>query len=333
MNILITGAAGYIGSILVKKLVDAKLIGHYIHWSQKQNPATYHFSYGEIDALDNLMYKQMSLTDYCYKKDFRFIYGDVRNEQLMKSLVEKADIIIPLAAIVGFPACERDKSLAEAVNYEQILTILKYCRKDTKIIYPNTNSGYGIGEKNKMCTEESPLNPISHYGVTKCKAEKALLDSGQAIVLRLATVFGVSPRMRLDLLVNDFVYKAVKDGYIILFEKEFNRNFIHVQDVALTFIHAITNFDSMRGNIYNVGLSDTNLTKLQLAERIQKFIPDFYIGLSDIRTDPDKRDYIVSNTKLEKTKWFAKYSLNDGIEELIKAYKILGPINQPYTNL
>jgi nucleoside-diphosphate-sugar epimerase len=234
-------------------------------------------------------------------------------------------VIIPLAAIVGFPACAKDPKLAWEINYNQIETILKELSDQQMILYPNTNSGYGIGDSESECTELSPLNPISVYGESKCAAEKLLLENTSALCFRLATVFGSSIRMRTDLLVNEFVYKALTDKYIVVFEKDFRRNFIHIQDVGRVFTHALNNYDTMKHNVYNVGLSDANLTKQQLLEKIKEYIPDFAITYSDFYEDPDKRDYIVSNKKIENTGWKPRYSLDDGIKELIKSYQILIP--------
>lgn len=303
MNVLITGGAGYLGSVLIERL----------------------FNNGGITKLtvyDNLMYNQTSLIHYSWRKNFEFIYGDVRDQEKLSKYVDEADVIIPLAAIVGFPACDRDKDLATAVNYTQVKFICDRI-KDTnkKIIYPNTNSGYGIGE-NGECTEESPLNPISHYGVTKVNAEREVLNYG-GISIRLATVFGSSPRMRMDLLVNEFVYKALTDKYITIFEKNFIRNYIHIRDVANTFVYMIENYEKLKGDVFNVGLSNANLSKQQLVEKIKEYVPDFAITYSDYYEDPDKRDYIVSNAKLESLGWTPQYSLDDGIVELIKTYKIL----------
>jgi nucleoside-diphosphate-sugar epimerase len=301
MKILITGGAGYLGSVLVDRLLDS---GH------------------EVTVLDNLMYNQTSLTHYSYNKRFDFIYGDVRDTNLLQKLVPNFNVIIPLAAIVGFPACDRDRDLATAVNYTHVKTICDLVSgSDIKVIYPNTNSGYGIGE-NGECTEESPLNPISHYGVTKVKAEREVLNIG-GISIRLATVFGSSPRMRMDLLVNEFVYKALTDKYITIFEKNFKRNYIHIRDVAKTFEYMIENYEKFQGEVFNVGLTSANLTKAQLVEKIKEFVPNFAITYSDFYQDPDKRDYLVSNTKLESTGWNPDWSLEDGIEELIKTYTIL----------
>ena len=301
MRILITGGAGYLGSVLVDRLLDG---GH------------------EVTVLDNLMYNQTSLIHYSYNKRFHFIYGDVRDNALLEKVVPNFEVIIPLAAIVGFPACDRDKDLATAVNYTHVKKICDIVGgSDVRVVYPNTNSGYGIGE-NGECTEESPLNPISHYGVTKVNAEREVLAIG-GISIRLATVFGSSPRMRMDLLVNEFVYKALTDKYITIFEKNFRRNYIHIRDVAKTFEYMIENYQKFQGEVFNVGLTSANLTKAQLVEKIKEYVPDFAITYSDFYQDPDKRDYLVSNAKIESTGWTPDCSLDDGIEELIKTYTIL----------
>jgi nucleoside-diphosphate-sugar epimerase len=301
MKVLITGGAGYLGSVLTERLLNS---GY------------------SVTILDNLMYNQTSLIHYSHNKNFDFIYGDVRNHKLLEELVPSFDVVIPLAAIVGFPACDRDKDLATAVNYDHVRKICEIV-KDTKIrvVYPNTNSGYGIGE-NGECTEESPLNPISHYGVTKVKAEREVLNIG-GVSIRLATVFGSSPRMRMDLLVNEFVYKALTDKYITIFEKNFTRNYIHIRDVAKTFQYMIENYEKFSGDVFNVGLSSANLTKQQLVEKIKEYVPNFAITYSDFYEDPDKRDYVVSNAKIEATGWSPDWSLDDGIIELIKTYTIL----------
>ncbi len=304
MKILITGGAGYLGSVITEKMLNA---GH------------------EVTVLDNLSFKQISPLQFTSNPKYHFIYGDVRNENLLRHEVGTHDVIIPLAAIVGFPACKADPKLAWEVNYEQIKTILDTIGDEQIILYPNTNSGYGIGEGQTECTEQSPLNPISVYGESKCAAEKLLLECSQAICFRLATVFGTSTRMRTDLLVNEFVYKAMTDKYITVFEKHFKRNFIHIQDVANVFLWALNNYDTMKHNVYNVGLSDANLNKQELLEKIQQYIPDFAISYSDFYEDPDKRDYIVSNAKIEATGWKPQYSLDDGIKELMKTYQVLIP--------
>ncbi len=301
MKILITGGSGYLGPVITEKLLNNNY---------------------QVTILDNLMYNQTSSIIFSHNPNFNFIYGDVRDKSLLKSLVNDFDVIIPLAAIVGFPACDKDKDLATAVNYEHVRFICDLIKDSNKrVIYPNTNSGYGIGEDGE-CTEESPLNPISHYGVTKVKAESEVLSIG-GISVRLATVFGSSPRMRMDLLVNEFVYKALTDKYITIFEKNFVRNYIHIRDVANVFLFMIENYKTYSGEVFNVGLSNANLTKQQLVEKIKEYVPDFAITYSDYYEDPDKRDYIVSNKKIESTGWNPQHTLDSGIEELIKTYTIL----------
>ena len=301
MNILITGGAGYLGSVITPLLLDK---GH------------------NVTVYDNLMYNQLTLSDLCYKPNFKFVYGDVRDYAKLNKHIQKADVIVPLAAIVGFPACEKDKQLATSVNYYQIQDIIKNTSKEQTIVFPNTNSGYGT-RSNGVCTENQKLKPISHYGITKCDSEDLLLKNSNAIIFRFATVFGVSPRMRLDLLVNEFVYKALTDKYITIFERTAVRNCIHIRDVADVFNFMIDNKDEYKGEIFNVGLSDANINKQELAELIKKYISDFAITYSNYYEDPDKRDYIVSNEKIENTGWTPKYNLDDGIKELIMAYQII----------
>ena len=301
-KILITGGAGYLGSVITNLLL-------------KKGYA--------VTVYDSLLFKQNSLNNCCVYENFDFIHGDINDHAKVKNLIKSNDIIIPLAAIVGAPACDQNKDLTKQVNYDAQINISKNTSKNQLIIYPNTNSGYGVGDKNEFCDEETPLNPISLYGKLKVEIEKYFIDNNNAVTLRLATVFGVSPRMRTDLLVNDFVLKSVKDGYLILFEQNFRRNYIHIQDVAKTFLFAINNFNLMKNNSYNVGLSSANLTKRELAETIKKHIPSLYIHSSNIKEDPDKRDYIVSNKKLENLGWIPDFSLDDGIKELIKCYKFL----------
>jgi len=305
MKILITGGAGYLGSVITGRMLEE---GH------------------EVVVLDKLLFNQTSLLQYTSNPKFKFIYGDVRNYELLRELCTKAEVIIPLAAIVGFPACASDPKLAKEINFDQILNIIKITKgKGKKILYPNTNSGYGLGEGQLECTEESPLKPISVYGTTKVEAEKYLKTNTDAIIFRLATVFGVSPRMRTDLLVNDFTYKAITDKYIVVFEKEFKRNFIHIQDVADAFVFMLNNYDTYKGQVFNVGLSDANLNKQELLETIQGHVTDFAISYNDFYEDPDKRDYIVSNAKIEATGWYPKWSLDGGIAELIMAYQMIVP--------
>lgn len=288
-----------------------------------------------VRVLDNLYYKQDGIMSFPgrFNDKFDFVYGDVRDVGALKTHVDWADVVIPLAALVGMPICERDKSGAVEINQTQIVQLAEYCAKNgKKIIYPNTNSGYGLGTGESHCTEETPLNPISTYGRTKCAAEKAVLANG-GIAFRLATVFGVSPRMRLDLLVNDFTYKAVTDGYVVLFEKDFKRNYIHVRDVVKAFCHMIVNYNEYRGQVFNVGLSDANLSKWELCQKIKEQVPSFSVQVDEIRKDPDQRNYIVSNEKIEKTGWKPDVSLDDGIKELIKAYKIISKVSGKYSNV
>lgn len=310
-RVLITGGAGYLGSILVGSLLDKKY---------------------KVTVIDNLAYKQQSLTSYCYNKDFTFIKGDIRNITTLVNLKD-FDIIIPLAAIVGMPACDNNPELATEVNLEQIITIVEKTSKDQQLIIPNTNSQYGSSEN--IITEESPFKPLSHYAKTKCHAETAVIDSDRSgVALRLATVFGLSPRMRLDLLVNDFVYRAVTDKLLVLFQSSFKRNYIHVRDIANTFLFVIENYDKCVGEPFNVGLSTANLSKLELAQSIKKYIPELVIIEEEFTEDFDKRNYIVSNEKLENLGWRPKFTIEDGIVELIKGYELITTFkNKDFTNL
>ncbi len=310
MKILITGGAGYIGSIMTPYLLSN---GH------------------SVTVVDNLSYRQSSLLECCANKNFDFIRADARDEQLIKGIVKDFDVIIPLAALVGAPLCDRDKIAATSTNKDAVIMINGLRSKDQMLLLPITNSGYGIGQKDQYCTEESPLNPISLYGKDKVEAEEKVLGAGEAISFRLATVFGASPRMRTDLLVNDFVYRAVTDKSVVLFEAHFMRNYLHIRDVARVFLHGIENYAAMKGRPYNVGLSDANLSKVQLCKEIKKQLPKFFYVESEIGEDPDKRDYIVSNERIEATGWKPKYSLSDGIAELIKTYSIIR--NNQYSNV
>ena len=303
-KVLVTGGAGYIGSTLVPKLL--------------------HYGY-KVTVLDNLLFGQSSLLDCCADPNFDFVKGDICNQELVKKLLPCFDIVIVLAAIVGAPACKNNPTLTRLVNYDAHMYIVENTSLEQRVLFPTTNSGYGIGEKDSACTEESPLRPISEYGKIKVEIERAFLDKGNAITFRLATVFGMSSRMRMDLLVNDFTYRAVKDRAIVLFEEHFRRNYVHVRDVVKAFMFGIENYDSMRGEPYNVGLSSANLTKRQLCEKIRKYVPELYIHTAEIGEDPDKRDYIVSNEKIESLGWRPDNTLDDGIQELIKGYKILRP--------
>ncbi len=299
LNILVTGGAGYLGSIISTKLIE---IGH------------------NVTVIDILEFDKTSLSHLFVKKGFKFIKADVRNKKLLKNLIKKKDIIIPLAALVGAPLCDKYPKKTKEINYDTIRYILSIIKPYQKMIYPNTNSGYGIGKKNNFCDEKSPLNPISLYGKTKVDAEKIILKHKNSVVFRLATVFGYSFRMRTDLLVNFLVNKAVVDGEIKLFEPHFRRNYIHVLDVANAFIFAIKNFSKMKGNIYNVGLSSANLTKLELAKLIKKYVSGTKIRIIKNRKDPDKRDYFVSNKKIEKLGFIPSVSIEDGIKELNNIY-------------
>ena len=284
-----------------------------------------------MTVLDNFLFNQSSLLDCCINPKFHIWRGDVRNENVMKKAIEGMDYIIPLAAIVGFPLCKSDETAAKTTNLEAIQLLLRLRKKEQRIIYPCTNSGYGVGENNKYCTEDSPLNPISLYGVTKTQAEKLVLESGNSLTFRFATVFGASPRMRMDLLVNEFVYRAVYDRTAVIFEGNFKRNYIHIRDAAGAFIFAMEHFDDMKGRAYNCGLSSANLSKLELCAKIKEHIPEFVYLEAPVGEDPDKRDYIVSNERLESTGWLPKYTLDDGIEELIKVYTMIK--NKSYANI
>ena len=301
-KVLITGGAGYIGSMLTPLLL-AK--GY------------------QVTILDSFMYNQVTLLDVCHDPHLNIVRGDVRDQNLMKNLVSKHDALIPLACLVGAPLCDRDPYNAQLINCDVIKKIADLKSKDQILIYPCTNSGYGIGQEGIYCDEKTPLNPISVYGKVKVEAEKYLLDKGQSVTFRLATVFGISPRMRLDLLVNDFVYRAVNDGFIVLFEQHFKRNFLHVRDAAGAFLHAMNNFSTMKGQPYNVGISEANLSKKELCEHISKYVPKFKVMASDLREDPDKRNYVVSNEKIEKTGFKPKVTLDLGIQELIKGFQII----------
>jgi len=302
MKILITGGAGYLGSIMVPQLLNE---GH------------------KVTVVDNFMFNQTSLLDCCINPNLTIIRGDTRDKSLMEKLIKDADAIFPLACLTGAPLCAQEPRAAKEIIMDAVQMILDLRSKDQMVIYPTTNSGYGVGEKGIHCTEETPLRPVSLYGKLKVSAEDAILNAGNGITLRLATAFGVSPRMRLDLLVNDFTYRAVYDRFIVLFEAHFKRNFIHVRDITNAFIHSLSNFDTMKNEPYNVGLSDANLNKAELCEEIKKYVPEFYFVESNIGEDPDKRDYIVSNEKIEKTGFKQQVSLSAGIQELVKAYQVI----------
>ena len=309
-NILVTGGAGYLGSTMVPNLLQA---GH------------------KVTVLDNFMFKQASLNHVCHNPNFNIAKGDIRVESTIAPILKKADIVIPLAALVGAPLCNMDPVGASTINHDAILLMLKLMSKDQYILMPTTNSAYGTGDANNFCTEESPLRPISLYAQEKVKVEKVLMERENAISFRLATVFGMSPRMRIDLLVNDFTYRAVYDRFIVLFESSFKRNYVHVRDVSRVFLHGIDNFATLKGQIYNVGLSDANVSKKELCDRIKQYCPEFVIIDAPVGVDPDQRNYVVSNEKLEKTGFKTSMSLDDGIKELIKGYTMMK--NTQYSNV
>ncbi len=302
MKILVTGGAGYLGSVMVPRLLNG---GH------------------EVVVLDNFMYGQTPLLDLCHDARLTIVRGDARDKNTVACLMRDADALFPLACLTGAPLCAKDPVGAQTIIFDAVKMMADMSSKDQMIIFPTTNSGYGVGEKGKFCTEETPLRPISLYGKLKVDAEKAVLDTGHGITLRLATAFGASPRMRLDLLVNDFTYRAVYDRFIVLFEAHFKRNFIHTRDVAKAFMHGLENFETMKNEPYNVGLSDANLSKMELCQVIKQHVPELYVVEAEVGEDPDKRDYIVSNAKIERTGYKPDMSLSDGIRELVKAYQLL----------
>jgi nucleoside-diphosphate-sugar epimerase len=310
LNILVTGGAGYLGSTMVPAFLAD---GH------------------KVTVMDSFMFNQAPLNHVVADPNFTAVRGDARDESILKPLVKAADVVIPLAAMVGAPLCDRDKTAAVTVNRDAIDILCKLLSKEQRLLMPITNSGYGIGEQGKPVTEKDPLKPLSLYGRTKVEAEAIALERDNSISFRLATVFGMSPRMRLDLLVNDFVYRAVNDRAVVLFEPHFKRNYVHVRDVARAFQHGIANFEGMKGQAYNVGLSDANLSKWELCQRIHAHLPKFVFMEAPIGEDPDKRDYIVSNSKIEGTGFAPKFSLDDGIKELIKGYVMIR--NSVYSNV
>ncbi len=309
-KILVTGGAGYLGSTLVPRLLNE---GY------------------SVRVVDNFMFKQNSLHECCHHPNFEVQRGDARDKNLMTKMIKDVDVVIPLAALVGAPLCKRDDVGTMTTNLEAVRMLTQILSPAQRILIPTTNSGYGIGQSGVFCTEETPLKPISTYGITKVESEKVVLERGNSISFRLATVFGMSPRMRLDLLVNDFTYRAFNDRFIVIFEGHFKRNYVHVRDVTNAFLHGLKNFETMKNQPYNVGLSDANLSKLELANEIKKQLPQFVIMEAPIGEDPDKRDYIVSNEKIEKTGFKPQFSLQDGIRELIKGFQIIN--NSSYSNV
>lgn len=302
MQVLVTGGAGYIGSLLVPALLGRG-------W--------------QVTVLDTFAAGEPFLAHCCAYPNFEPVRGDARDMRILEPLLRKCDIVIPLAALVGAPLCARDEIGATTLNRDAVVNLVKCAGKQQLIAYPTTNSGYGIGAGDALCTEKSPLRPVSLYGRTKVEAEEAVLSHTNSLSFRLATVFGMAPRMRLDLLVNDFTWRAVNDRAVVLFEAHFRRNYIHIRDVVKAFLHGIDNIGSMRGEAYNVGLSEANLSKAQLCERIATHVPGFVWLEAPVGEDPDKRDYVVSNEKLESTGWQPDVGLDAGIRELIKGYRML----------
>lgn len=310
MKILVTGGAGYIGSVLVPNLLSQ---GH------------------EVTVIDNFMYKQTSLASSIRNKNLNLIFGDVRDEALLKQHLPKSDVIIPLAAIVGAPACDSDPIAAQSINKDSILWLLKQLSTSQRIIMPTTNSAYGSGDKNNFCNESSPLNPLSLYARDKVTVEKELMEHPGATSFRLATVFGISSRMRLDLLVNNFTYRAVTDGFVVVFEGHFKRNYIHVLDVVQAFNLALSNEKDFSGEIFNVGLSEANISKIELCREIQAILPSFTYLEAALGKDPDQRNYVVSNEKIEKFGFKPSVSLGNGLQELVKGLKMFS--HKPFTNI
>ena len=302
MEILVTGGAGYIGSILVPLLLHR---GH------------------SVTVIDNFMYGQTSLLDCCHYAELNVIRGDVRNESLLREHLRESDAILPLACLTGTPLCDRDPVGAQQINNDAVRFLAEHKSREQCLIFPCTNSGYGVGQEGIYCDETTPMRPISLYAKLKVELDHYLLDRGDCITFRFATVFGVSPRIRLDLLVNDFTYRAVVDRTVVLFEAHFKRNYLHVRDAVQAFLHALENYEAMVGEPYNVGLSEANLSKQELCEAIQKQVPEFHYVISEIGKDPDQRNYIISNAKIESTGFQTQVGLDAGIRELVKGFQIV----------
>lgn len=302
MKVLVTGGAGYIGSTLVPMLLQE---GY------------------EVTVVDSLLFGQTPLMEVCWHPKLQIIRGDVRDSALLKKMTTAHDVLIPLACLTGAPLCAKDPQNAVDTGKNAVIEMYKNKSAAQLMIYPCTNSGYGIGQGAMECDENSPLNPITLYGKLKVEAEKHLLEGGEAVTFRFATVFGAAPRMRLDLLVNDFTYRAVTDKFVVLFEPHFKRNYLHVRDAAYVFMHTIKNYAKMKGRPYNVGLSDANISKMELCETIQNFVPGFQFPVSEVGEDPDKRNYIISNKRIEATGFLPKHPLPQGIQELIKCFQVL----------
>lgn len=309
-HVLVTGGAGYIGAVLVPTLLAEGYT---------------------VTVLDNFLYGQTALLDSCHHPGLSIVRGDARDQSVVSACLKRADVILPLACLTGAPLCQQNPVEAKSVNLDAIRLLLELRSRQQRIVFPTSNSGYGVGQEGVFCTEDTPMRPVSLYGRLKVEAEQAVLESGNSLTLRLATAFGVSPRMRLDLLVNDFVYRAVTDGFLVLFQGHFKRNYIHVRDVARAFLHGLARFDSMTGEPYNVGLSDANLSKRELCEEIKKQVPQLYVAEAEVSQDPDQRNYIVSNAKIERTGFKPAVSLHAGIAELIKGYQVVR--NDAYANV
>lgn len=302
MNILVTGGAGYIGSVLVPRLLAS---GHH------------------VTVVDSFMYNQTSLLDCCVSPNLTIVRRDVRDTAALAPLLARVDAVLPLACLTGAPLCDRDPQTAKGVNYEAVRWMAEQLSSDQMFVFPSTNSGYGVGEAGIFCDEDTPLRPVSLYGRLKVELEQFLLDRGRCVTFRFATLFGTSPRMRLDLLVNDFTYRAVVDRFVVLFEPHFKRNYLHVRDGARAFEHVLANYSSMVGRAYNVGLSSANISKHELCELIKRHIPEFTFMVADIGKDPDQRNYVVSNARIEATGYTTTIDLEAGILDLLRGYQIV----------